>query len=211
MDATEQSITIASTAISLSMLWVLFFWLWKDYRLDRFRQDLFATRDELFDLATAHSVDYSHPAYGLLRSTINGAIQYGHRLGLLNILVFAVAVPHDKSQRVSETAYRERWTNAIDSLDKETRDAIVQLRNKVFFCIAKQFIFSSLVLLVVLVPATVLVIALKVHGELSTYLKQKIERSFLNKLLLQLAYRMDITAQTLSGNSSSCPSRIVVN
>ncbi len=32
-------------------LWILFFWLYRDYRLDAFRQELFLLRSELFGLA----------------------------------------------------------------------------------------------------------------------------------------------------------------
>ncbi len=77
--AYDPSLMLFSVA-SLAGLVVLYFWLYRDYRIDLFRQRLFALRDELFDLARSGAISFDDRAYGLLRSTLNGFIRFGHRL-----------------------------------------------------------------------------------------------------------------------------------
>src|SRR5688572_24898474 len=73
-------------------IWILLFWLYRDYRIDSFRQSMFRLRDRLFDEAALGRIDFAHPAYGSLRITMNGFIRSGHRSSLLHCLAFVIAV-----------------------------------------------------------------------------------------------------------------------
>ena len=68
--------TVTQSAILLMGLGVILFWLWPSVRLDCFRQEMFAIRDELFDYASSGRVSFSHPGYRLLRQSMNGFIRY---------------------------------------------------------------------------------------------------------------------------------------
>ncbi len=56
-------------------------------RLDCFRKNMFAVRDELFDYAAAGNISFDDPAYVLLRRQINGMIRYGHQLTVFRVLM----------------------------------------------------------------------------------------------------------------------------
>src|SRR5438034_929815 len=55
------------------------------FLVDEFRQKMFAVRDELFDYAASGEIAFEHPAYRLLRQSMNGFIQFGHRLTLFRL------------------------------------------------------------------------------------------------------------------------------
>lgn len=86
-DTALATITLSSV-ISLALGWVLLFWLYPSYNTDRFRQSMFALRDRLFDEARGGTISFEHPAYRLLRMTINGFMRYAHRMSGLNFLFF---------------------------------------------------------------------------------------------------------------------------
>jgi hypothetical protein len=132
-------------------LWVLFFWLYRDYRLDAFRQDLFVLRDELFGLAAKGKVPFDSKAYGMLRSSINGNIQFGHRCGFLDILCFFLFTRRDECRNRAAEAYRAKWSDAVSTLNPEARAAIEDIRTRMHLRIAQQIISTSAVLMVTLV------------------------------------------------------------
>src|ERR1039457_4111930 len=84
MDA-KALVTILEAAIASCGLVVVVFWLWPCVRLDVFRQKMFAVRDELFDYAESGKIGFNHPAYRLLRQSMNGFIRYGHRLTFFQV------------------------------------------------------------------------------------------------------------------------------
>src|SRR5437667_11487736 len=82
METTALGLTALSTTLSLLALWALFHWLYRDYRVDLFRQRMFTLRDQLFDIAASGRIAFDDPAYGKLRSMINGYIRFAHRINL---------------------------------------------------------------------------------------------------------------------------------
>src|SRR5438552_13935668 len=80
-------LTVVVTSLSLMGLWILFFWLYRDYRVDLFRQRMFELRDELFELGRVDEIAFHHQAYGLLRTTINGYIRFAHRISFLSVVL----------------------------------------------------------------------------------------------------------------------------
>src|SRR5262245_46489095 len=83
---------------SLLLLWVGVFWLYRDYALDRFRQRVFALRDEMFDDARKGVISFDDHAYGMLRTMMNGAIRFAHLLTIAQLLV-GRRVPNPQSRR----------------------------------------------------------------------------------------------------------------
>ena len=91
--------TVSSAFVGLfsfAGLWVLFFWHYREYRVDNFRQRLFAIRDELFDLGRAGVIAFDHPAYGVVRTLINGFIRFANRIGVLSLLLHSWRVSPSK-------------------------------------------------------------------------------------------------------------------
>ena len=81
-----------STLISLAICVFVIFVLYNRYRLDHYRQDLFAIRDELFDEARAGHISFESPAYRATRVLMNGLLRFGHELSLLNFFLTRVMV-----------------------------------------------------------------------------------------------------------------------
>lgn len=74
------------TLASLALMWVGFAFFYRDLALDRFRQEMFAVRDSLFQAAAEGSLSFDHKAYGTIRFTINGWIRFAHRVSLFHFL-----------------------------------------------------------------------------------------------------------------------------
>lgn len=134
---------------AIAGLWYLVFWLYRDLRVDIFRQELFALRDEVFDYAAAGHISFEAPAYGLLRSAMNGFIRFGHRFNALQVLIFALlngrdGLPHaERFDRV--------WSTALNSLDQETKGALIDFRSRMHQLVFKHVILSSPLLVASLV------------------------------------------------------------
>lgn len=137
--------------IALLLLWVLFFWLYRDYRLDLFRQQLFALRDELFDVALAGEIRFDDKAYGLLRITINGTIQYGHQLGFLQLLCDWWFTKNDPQRKQNVEVFKLKWETACAELSPEATVKIRAIRQRLHFLIIQQVVFTSFILFVTLV------------------------------------------------------------
>ncbi len=76
---------------SLSFLWFVYAFLWRELKVEMYRQRLFKIRDELFDFATDGNISYDHPAYIAIRLSTNSLIRYAHQICFTRYLAFAVA------------------------------------------------------------------------------------------------------------------------
>lgn len=135
MNTQDSIATVVSSGLSLMGLVWLFFWLYRDYRRDLFRALLFSLRADLFDGAADGKIPFDHPAYGLLRSTFNGFLRFGHRFGTLRMIAMALVLDREWFLRDGRD-FDRRWREALRTLDPEQRDWLSRLRNemhKVFF------------------------------------------------------------------------------
>jgi len=148
------------TLLGLAVLWVLYAWLYRSYRVDLFRQRVFVLRDELFDLAADGKIQYAHPAYGILRTTLNGSIRFAHRCSFLEFAFFAV-LTHRARRELRNVAgtFDDRWEAATSDLDIEVQRRLRAIRGKLHYEVVEQMILTSPVLCLTIVPvATWLVI-----------------------------------------------------
>jgi hypothetical protein len=87
---------IATAALSLALftvicaVWVMGF---RPAFLDSLRVELFALRDELFNLAASgcDGFSFDHPAYGKFRTSINATIRFCHLISALDIILIVYA------------------------------------------------------------------------------------------------------------------------
>ena len=121
---------VVSTLLSLAGLWVLACWFWGDYRLDAFRQRMFVLRDEWFDFADGGGISFDHPAYGLLRSTMNGFIRFAHRMAPFEFGVMLIWWAIRGVPTVSHQDFHARWENAVSDLDEATKTALLDFRRR---------------------------------------------------------------------------------
>ncbi|MHB1607407.1 MAG: hypothetical protein ACYCXX_02005 [Acidiferrobacter thiooxydans] len=90
-------LVIALNTALLVGLWWLWFVGYRDYLVDRTRQDLFRIRDDLFDRAAAGEIGFDVEAYKVTRATLNGMIHYAHELSVLRVLLTAFIAPGAKT------------------------------------------------------------------------------------------------------------------
>jgi hypothetical protein len=147
---TQIALTALATSVSLISLWILFFWLYRDYRVDLFRQRMFELRDELFELGRTGEIAFHHQAYGLLRTTINGYIRFAHRISFLSVILVLCDL---KALMATLPATRfARLPEALQTVEPGVRVKLGSIVGRMHFLVADQLIFTSVTMWVILVP-----------------------------------------------------------
>jgi hypothetical protein len=136
--------------MSLTMIFVLLFWLYRDYRIDAVRQDLFQLRDDLFDKAAAGEISYEDSAYGMIRSTINGMIRYSHKLTLPHVFAIGYATKASGSSQGGK-AFGDGLRAAVEKLPKDQREVYLNAYSHMNAIMVRHIIISSPILLFFLV------------------------------------------------------------
>ena len=148
MNAKQTADVLSLIAVLLG--WAFFFFgMMPVFRLDWYRQQLFAIRDELFDYAEAGHISFDDPAYMLLRSQMNAMIRYGHQMTVFRLLMTYCAEAGSPAKPQSP-GWNERWRAALDSLE----DSIVREQLEAYYAqemvIARDFLVRGSVVLIVL-------------------------------------------------------------
>ena len=155
------ALTAVFTTLSLIGLWILFFWLYRDYRVDLFRQRMFELRDELFELGRAGEIAFHHQAYGLLRTTINGYIRFAHRMSFLSVVL---VLRDSKALMASLPATPfARLPKALETVDPSLREKLQSIVSRMHFAVLDQLVLTSATMWVILVPVA-LVLLMKAIG-----------------------------------------------
>lgn len=140
----------------LLLVW-LFFWLYRDYRLDLLRQRLFALRDELFDLVIDEKLPFDDPAYVLLRQTINGQIRSAHQYGFVEVLSHFIATR--KSRRsVAIVNYESKLQKHTSRLNREVREKMQAILDRAHLVLFEHIILTSSILMVTLITSVVMLL-----------------------------------------------------
>jgi hypothetical protein len=163
MSAAELSVVVQSI-LTLLVLSVIVFTLWPEQRVDLFRQQMFAVRDELFDFAADGKISFEEPAYVLLRQLFNGFIRYAHNLTPYRVLMSflrwkcLVRKPHEE--------WTASWTAALERVEnQETKKALQQLHSRATDLVLGQLILSPTVLVIVAALSPLVVIVLLAHTQ----------------------------------------------
>jgi hypothetical protein len=148
-------ITISSgffiSLVSVAGLWIMLFWFYRDYRVDAFRQELFALRDSLYDYADQGHILFEHKAYGQLRSAMNGFIRFGHRVSLLQAILFLIFGRSDFGSTRND--FDENWESALKELDSDVRSAMENYRKQMNWILVQHLVASSPILVAsIIVP-----------------------------------------------------------
>jgi len=136
---------VAESAVLLMGIGAILFWLWSSVRLDCFRQEIFAIRDELFDYASSGSIAFSHPAYRLLRQSMNGFIRYGHQLSFYQFVMTWVAWKAREGNQSFN--WKTKWEAALDSLDEPTRKDLLTFHERATMCVIERIVLGSPILI----------------------------------------------------------------
>jgi len=112
-------IAVLSTCISLFGLYVLYFWLYRQYSKDLFQQRLFDLRDEMFDYALEHELPWSTEAYCHLRMIMNGLIRQVDRIDVATPIWARITGIYIEAKLRAEVVHL-----AIDQLPDRHREAL---------------------------------------------------------------------------------------
>jgi hypothetical protein len=122
--------------------------LYRDYRVDKLRDDLFSLRDELFDYAVSEQL-IDNPGYRRLRNIINSTIQFAHKisfLGLLSYMLLEKLIP-EKERRIDPV---EEWLRSIDVLPEKQKQHLIRVHLDMFVLIIQFMADVSLLLRLIL-------------------------------------------------------------
>lgn len=143
---------------SLAGIWVLFSWGYSDYRNDVLKLRLFCLRDRLFDLALDGRVPFGHPAYGMLRGSINGLLLQAERISLFWVLLYQARMRKGSSLRDAADESEQRWNAALESLPHEARAELEDIRMQMNARMALHVMLSSPVFWLMIVPALLAIV-----------------------------------------------------
>jgi hypothetical protein len=155
---------------SITLLWLLVYWFYRDYRVDLFRQRMFVIRGKLFDIALTETVAFDDPAYTRLRTQLNGFIRYGNKLNVPRTTVLFFAQRNEAAaERVRE--FEREWNEAITRLPEPTRFKVLALRAAMHLEVGKQVLLASPLVMLTFLPALLL---LMMQLATSLYLGRKL-------------------------------------
>ena len=144
---------IAAMVSLLSLIGLLFLLrLYRDYSVDRFRQEMFALRDEVFDFASAGGISFRHPAYGMLRLTMNGFVRWADRLRLMEVVVFRFFSRRDLSE---SSKFDADWERALNGLDDTSRRQLNDFRDRMHQVLITYLLFGAPVVVATLIVSVV--------------------------------------------------------
>lgn len=143
-------------------LWFLYFNLYQQYKVDKTRQELFAIRDEMFDFAAANNISFSHPAYIILRHTMNGMIRVAHKINWYSVIIIVLFTPREIGTR----DFSEQFKKAQSDVDLATRKKLNDYLERMNRTITIHIIKSSILLRAILLVARLLSFFLKGLGQL---------------------------------------------
>src|SRR5580693_3775608 len=103
------------TLLALLALWFAVYYLWRDFRHDAFREDIFAVRDGMFLYAAEGNISFQHPAYTIVRDRMNGLLRHAYELTLTRMVL--VLLTH----RTANTNAAARWESTLTDLPPETQ------------------------------------------------------------------------------------------
>lgn len=196
---TEGSVgAVIIVSASLIGIGYIAFWLYRQYRVARFRQDVFALRDALFDdvrpkvhgvreVEAAYQITVdekyweregtltlAHPAYRFLRSLMNGYIRFGHRLSLTTSLLFNWMLDDDERKWLKEEGAAGRWKDLMNNLDTEEREKLKTYRRKLDKLVIYQLVVGSPMAVVTVIPLLLMTVAVRYQVRFARRISRKL-------------------------------------
>lgn len=142
----EDLITLMLGAISVFGIWWLYFIEYQQYRLDKTRQELFTIRDELFSSWDESKRSFDEPAYGMMRTTLNGMTRFTHKLSAIRLFA-AIYADISVTDGEKTKQYEAAFNKALGRLELSERKTISNARNNMHEVIIRHMLFSSLILM----------------------------------------------------------------
>lgn len=163
-----------TSLLSVALILIFLFKMYEDYRVDKFRQDMFKIRDDLFDNAMHGRLSFDDPSYGLIRRVINGHIRFAHRINILDLAMFATILAHENY--VIREPFSVRLLKSMENLTGDQKELITDAVTRMNFKIIEHLSLSSPVILTVVTPLVFLALAKRHVTKLVSYLRKPLDR-----------------------------------
>jgi hypothetical protein len=152
-------VELTMSAVFVAFAWIFFHWVYRDYRVDVYRQELFRIRDDFFDLASKGQLRFDHPVYGMLRTVFNGSIRFAHELDFIRMIVLLVA--HIRSLRTRDFhRFRSELEEHMRTLPSSVRKEVERIYLRLGVCHLKHLVLTSSLLWALVLPLIVLLFVL---------------------------------------------------
>ncbi len=144
-------ITVLLNMMLITGIWWLLFIEMKSYRLDLSRQKLFNIRDTLFKNAPDRDIPYDSDAYTLMRTTINGMIQFTHKLSFIRLITILVIDKKLGGKRSSQ--FDNSMAAALENVSPDNKRYLENIRKRMHVVILRHIAYSSIFLSTVVTAA----------------------------------------------------------
>jgi hypothetical protein len=132
----------------LVALWGMWYFLLKEQRIDQFREELFAIRDELFDMAANGELKFQQSAYTEFRVLLNGMLRFAHRANLVGL---NIAVLRSHLRKGAPEGFT-RWEKSLQELPTPTRSKLLRLHQRMAHVYMLHLVTGSVTLSVLVGP-----------------------------------------------------------
>jgi hypothetical protein len=145
------AMTAITSVVGLFGLWIAVYYLWRDFRNDAFRDDIFSVRDRMFLYAAQGNISFEHPAYTILRNRMNALLRHGHEFTLTRLVLLLATGNVEKDQALIA------WESALAELPSETQEKLKDFNVCVTIFVLQHVVFFSFFRYIILRPAMFLV------------------------------------------------------
>lgn len=159
---------------SIAAICIYIFWLYRDFRVDQFRQQMFCLRDRLFDDAMNGTISFNDEAYGVLRVMMNGFIRFAHLVSLSNFIATTLWL---RGQNVDLPSLSGRLEKNLRDLPTQQRAKYNEYKFEMHRLVVRHLLLNSPISLVtIVIPASCYFIAAEIIDRTINKAKSQLER-----------------------------------
>lgn len=166
---------IVYSLISILFILLFVFWVLQDYFVDKFRQEMFSLRDNLFDEAMNKKIAFNDKPYLMLRTSMNGFIRFGHRLNIWQI-IFLNLYAHNGTK--DHPTFNKKMDVFMKDFTEEQKSIFNRYHVLMNFYVLKYAIFSSTLLTLTVITPVIFFVAMKIQYVMLT----KAYKSFMDRI-----------------------------
>lgn len=137
-------LAIMIIGLLIASLLFIFDHYYREYYLDRTREELFTIRDQLFNYASDGKLDFNSKSYGLTRAKLNGMIRFTHELSMIRVIVLLISHSRYRKNDESYIEYVHKCDKAMDELTIEQKEVISHVTEEMHRRIVWYIFHSSL-------------------------------------------------------------------
>jgi hypothetical protein len=131
------NIVTIESLLGLFGLWIGICYLWRDFRNDSYREDIFSVRDEMFLYAAEGKISFDHPAYALLRLRMNRLLRHGLELTMTRLLILSLICDDVRSDSFNT------WERAVEQLPDVTREQFKDFNLRINIFVFQHVLYLS--------------------------------------------------------------------